>query len=315
MVNGIGGKGVFEKLRYGLSVGICEANNGDYDLAVRLAEAAARDARAEGGNHVTVAGPDTSRLARVRELLENMDERSWDLWLQPVVSHVDGLPKFHEALARFGQVNRPKISRPEFFTTGELDGILRRFDRMVLVRSLEMLVANPQLRLSVNVTKESFCEDSFPRELLGLVRESAVSISRMIIEISPGCLSLAPSIVKPRMQELADTGVAIALDDFGSGVCCMRHLTDYQLSLVKLDELVTSYIADDPLQRNFVRMVVNLCRARGILVVAEFTRTLDQMERLAADGVDLFQGELVGMPHGQPLFKAPPGPQTTDALA
>jgi EAL domain-containing protein (putative c-di-GMP-specific phosphodiesterase class I) len=65
---------------------------------------------------------------------------------------------------------------------------------------------------------------------------------------------------------------------------------------VKLDELVTGYVADDPLQRNFVRMVVNVCRARGIRTVAEYTRTREQLERLAADGVDLFQGELLGMP-------------------
>jgi hypothetical protein len=68
------------------------------------------------------------------------------------------------------------------------------------------------------------------------------------------------------------------------------------IAIVKLDELVTCYVADDPLQRNFVRMVVNLCRARGIRTVAEWTRTIEQMQRLAEDGVDFFQGELLGMP-------------------
>jgi EAL domain-containing protein (putative c-di-GMP-specific phosphodiesterase class I) len=42
-------------------------------------------------------------------------------------------------------------------------------------------------------------------------------------------------------------------------------------------------------------MVVNLCRARGIRTVAEYTQTREQMERLAEDGVDYFQGELLGM--------------------
>jgi EAL domain-containing protein (putative c-di-GMP-specific phosphodiesterase class I) len=88
----------------------------------------------------------------------------------------------------------------------------------------------------------------------------------------------------------------LALDDLGSGVCSLRNLTDFPIARVKLDELVTSYVADDPLQRNFVRMVVNLCRARGIRTVAEWTKTIEQMQRLAEDGVDLFQGELLGMP-------------------
>ena len=102
-------------------------------------------------------------------------------------------------------------------------------------------------------------------------------------------------MVRGRLVQLASAGIEVALDDFGSGVCLLRHLTDYPLSIVKLDELVSDYVGDDPLQRNFVRMVVNLCRARGIRTVAEYTRTHEQMERLAADGVDYFQGELLGM--------------------
>jgi EAL domain-containing protein (putative c-di-GMP-specific phosphodiesterase class I) len=213
-----------------------------------------------------------------------------------VVRGTDGLPEFHEALARFGTAPHPRITRPDFFTTGQLTGLLERFDRMVMLRSLELLTTHPQLRLSVNVTRETFATDSFPDSTIGIVRDSQIDPSRIIIEISPVCLTLPADMVRMRLQHLDAAGIAVALDDFGSGVCSLRHLTDYPIAIVKLDELVTCYVADDPLQRNFVRMVVNLCRARGIRTVAEWTRTIEQMQRLAEDGVDFFQGELLGMP-------------------
>jgi diguanylate cyclase (GGDEF)-like protein len=296
LVNRIGGAGVFNELRFGLSIGIANVTEGDYDLAVRLAEAAVREARVAGGNRVLIAEPATLIRSRVGDLQANMDLESWEIWLQPVVRGTDGMPDFYEALSRFGTAPHPKITRPDFFTTGQLTGLLERFDRMVLLRSLDVLKTYPQLRLSVNVTRETFSTKSFPDSAIGIVRDSQVDPSRMIFEISPVCLTLPSDMVRMRLQHLDEAGIAVAIDDFGSGVCSLRHLTDYPIAMVKLDELVTCYVADDPLQRNFVRMVVNLCRARGIRTVAEWTRTIEQMQRLAEDGIDLFQGELLGMP-------------------
>jgi diguanylate cyclase (GGDEF)-like protein len=296
MVNRIGGTGLFEELRFGISVGIAEVIAGDHDLAVRLAETAVREAHAAGGNRAVVAEAGTLLHSRVGDLKASMDLEAWELWLQPVIRGTDGLPEFHEALARFGTTPHPKISRPDFFTKGYLEGMLERFDRMVLLQSLELLKAHPRLRLSVNVTRETFALASFPESVITLLQDSQVDVGRVILEISPVCLTLPTDMVRLRLRRLEAVGIAVALDDFGSGVCSLRHLTDYPLAMVKLDELVTCYVADDPLQRNFVRMVVNLCRARGILTIAEYTRTVEQMQRLAEDGVDLFQGALLGMP-------------------
>jgi EAL domain-containing protein (putative c-di-GMP-specific phosphodiesterase class I) len=280
----------------GMSIGIAAVTAGDHDLAVRLAETASREARAEGGRRAIVAGPATLIQARLRDLSASIDLESWEVWLQPVAPETDRPVAFHEALARFGSGSAPKISRPEFFVTGYAEGLLERFDRLMTQRSIDLLASHPELQLSVNVTPETFRLESFPDFFLGLLRDARVDPERIILEISPACLTLPNGIAQSRLERLTAAGVGIALDDFGSGLCSLRHLTDFPLTLVKLDEIVTAYVADDPLQRNFVRMVVNLCRARGIRVVAEYTRTREQLQRLADDGVDLFQGELLGMP-------------------
>lgn len=296
MVNRIGDAGSPDDPRFGLSVGIARVSDGDHDLAVRLAETAVGEAHAAGGNRAVVAGPVTLIRSRVRDLEANMSLDAWDLWLQPVGRGADGRPEFHEALARFGGDTLPRVSRPEFFTTGQLEGLLERFDRLVWVRALELLTAHPGLRLAVNATWETFRLDSFPGQFLDLLDDAKIDGRRLILEVSPVCLKLPPDEVRQRLDRLGAAGVEVALDDFGSGVCSLRHLTDFQISIVKLDGLVTQYVADDPLQRSFVRIVVNLCRARGIRTVAEYTRTHQQLERLVEDGVDLFQGELLGMP-------------------
>jgi diguanylate cyclase (GGDEF)-like protein len=296
MLGGIDVPGFAPRLPLQASIGVAHMVDGDHDLALRLAEAAAAEARAAGGNRVIVARSPAFTHAQAHELTASMDRGSWEMWLQPVVRHGNGQAVYHEALARFDAGPRHLASRADFFTAGKAEGLLERFDRMMLQRALEMLESHPDARLSVNVSYETFVSRQFPGAYLDLIRRVPDGCERIILEIASRCVAAPDEVARPRLESLAAAGVAVALDDFGSGICRLRYLTQLPLAIVKLDQLVTGYIDDDPLQRDFVRTVVSLCRARGITTVAEYTRSEEQLARLIEDGIDLFQGELFGMP-------------------
>jgi diguanylate cyclase (GGDEF)-like protein len=288
------------------SIGIAAVAAGDHDLAIRLAEAAAAEAQSAGGNRSVVAGSPTFTPLQADELTADMELGSWEVWLQPVVAADGARPEFHEALARFDSGRRRVASRADFFVAGRAAGLLERFDRMMLLRALEILAARPDARISINVSHETFEADSFPGAFLDQVRDLPGAAERIILEIAPRCLVAPADDVRTKLQGLAAAGIAVAIDDFGSGICQLRSLTQFPLAIVKLDEFVTGYVDDDPLQREFVRTVVSLCRARGITTVAEFTRSPEQLARLVEDGIDLFQGELFGMPRpATEIFPAP----------
>jgi diguanylate cyclase (GGDEF)-like protein len=294
-VNGIDVPAVASDFKLRASIGISGEVLADHDLALRLAEAAVTAARADGGNRVVVAKPPFTP-AWAAEFAAEMERGTWEVWLQPVATQVGGQAAFHESLARFGNGHGHLVSRPEFFTTGRANGLLERFDRMMLQRCLQILEAHPDARLSVNISYETFASNAFPDSVLELIREVPDSRRRIILEIAPRCLMVPAIDARSRLEALAAAGVVVAIDDFGSGICRLHHLTQFPLAMVKLDELVTGYVDDDPLQREFARVVAGLCHARGITTVAEFTRSPEQLTRLLEDGVDLFQGELLGMP-------------------
>jgi len=288
------------------SIGVAGVTGGDHDLAIRLAEAAAAEARAAGGNRAIVAGSAQFSRDQERHLTASMDLGSWEVWLQSVVRSGDGRAEYQEALARFNGGPRHLASRADFFTAGTAEGLLERFDRMMLQRVLAMLESHPDVRLALNVTYETFVSNRFPASFLDLIRQVPDGCGRIILEIAPRCVAAPEKVARPRLETLAAAGVAVALDDFGSGICRLRYLTQWPLAIVKLDQLVTGYVDDDPLQRDFVRTVASLCRARGITTVAEYTRSEEQLARLVEDGVDLFQGELFGMPRPAAEVLAPP---------
>ena len=287
------------------SIGIAAASRKDYDLALRLADAAATEARAAGGDRAIVAqAPAATAVAR--DLAAAMDVGAWEVWLQPVAAEPGGHVVFHEALARFGNGCGRVISRPDFFALGRAQGLLERFDRMMLQRVVELLAAHPDGKISVNVSLESFVSDAFPASYLDPLRAIPNGPARMILEIPPHVLAMPAAGVRSRLEALAAAGVAVAADDFGSGICRLQDLARFPLAIVKLDELVTGYVDDDPLQREFVRTVVNVCRAQGVMTVAEYTRSPEQWQRLVCDGVDWFQGELLGMPAPAAVVLATP---------
>jgi EAL domain-containing protein (putative c-di-GMP-specific phosphodiesterase class I) len=65
---------------------------------------------------------------------------------------------------------------------------------------------------------------------------------------------------------LEEAGIAVALDDFGSGVCSLRHLTDFPIAMVKLDELVTMKRPIDGFQE-IVEAMHEGKVARGVLEI------------------------------------------------
>ncbi|MFM9057772.1 MAG: EAL domain-containing protein [Planctomycetaceae bacterium] len=278
------------------SVGVAAVVAGDHDLAIRQAEAAAAEAQAAGGNRAIAAGSAAFTPAQISEFTADMDLGSWEVWLQPVTAADATRPAFYEALARFDSGLRRVVSRADFFLGGRAAGLLERFDRMMLLRVLGILAAHPDVRLSVNVSHETFAAEAFPGSFLDDIRAVPGVAERLILEVAPRCIAAPPADVRERLAALADAGIAVAIDDFGSGICRLTSLTQFPLAIVKLDELVTGYVDDDPLQREFVRTVASLCHARGITTVAEYTRSPEQLGRLRDDSVDLFQGELFGMP-------------------
>lgn len=293
-INGIDIPGFRQDFRLGASAGVAGVSRRDYDMAIRCADAAASAAAEQGGNRAVIAGPAFGN-SQSAELAAKLDLGEWEVYLQPVAP-TGGPVAFHESLARFTNGHGHVVSRADFFATGRGQGLLERFDNLMLRRVLQILAAHPRATISVNITFETFLSDAFPACCLDLIREFPDCGNRIILEILPYCLAAPARSVTSRLETLAAAGVAVALDDFGSGICRLNNLTQFPFAIVKLDELVTGYVGDDPLQREFVRTVTSICRARGMTTVAEFTRSPGQLQRLVEDGVDLFQGELLGMP-------------------
>lgn len=82
----------------------------------------------------------------------------------------------------------------------------------------------------------------------------------------------------------------IALDDFGTGYASLRHLKDFPVDLIKIDQSSVRDMETDPGDEAIIRAVINLGRSLSIAVVAEGIESASQAERLLWMRCDFGQG-------------------------
>jgi EAL domain-containing protein (putative c-di-GMP-specific phosphodiesterase class I) len=95
------------------------------------------------------------------------------------------------------------------------------------------------------------------------------------------------------IAQLADTGVVVSIDDFGTGFSSLARLSELRVGELKLDRLFTStLLTGEDMQRGraLASSVISLGHALGMRVVAEGIERVELVEVLAGLACDRGQG-------------------------
>ena len=103
--------------------------------------------------------------------------------------------------------------------------------------------------------------------------------------------------VESALKLLSAEGVTIALDDFGTGYASLRHLKQFPVDIIKIDQSFVRGLDEDGDDAAIVQAVLKLSRSLDIKTVAEGIETTAQAEHLIRTrlrlrpGLPLLQGD------------------------
>ncbi|MCA1661907.1 MAG: EAL domain-containing protein [Novosphingobium sp.] len=160
------------------------------------------------------------------------------------------------------------------------------------------------LRLSLNVTAADLALADFAEHLRETIAGAGFPAERLTIEITEQSLVDVRGGAIPQLEDLAEAGVRIALDDFGSGFCNFSYLKRLPLHALKLDRSMVDGIAENPRDLAVLRGIVAMAGALGLKVVAEGVENEAQLAVLRAEGCDHYQGFLRAAPLSVERFAA-----------
>jgi diguanylate cyclase len=244
---------------------------------------------------------DPEQLKLTAAIREAADKGQLRLHYQPKIDLASGSIAGFEALAYWAHPTRGLLPPGAFIPIAERTGAIRHVTRAVLHAAVEQLQkwSETELTIAVNLTAIDLLDAELTTRLKLLLQEHLVDPSRLCIELTESTVMADPERTQAILAELAEAGVRLSIDDFGTGHSSLAYLKDLPVHEVKIDR---SFISDMSVSRNshmIAKATIQLVHSLGLLVVAEGVEDAEVHSDLRGLGCDYAQGFLYGRP--QPL--------------
>ncbi len=150
--------------------------------------------------------------------------------------------------------------------------------------------------MSVNLSARNLMDTELPSQVASLLEEHGVPAERLTVEVTESATLVDPERALRVLSALRASGVAVSIDDFGTGNASIDYLASLPANEIKIDKSFITDICEDRRSEAIVRSTIDLARNLELSVVAEGVETQSTLERLAALGCDTVQGYLISKP-------------------
>lgn len=220
-----------------------------------------------------------------------------EVLFQPQFAAADGGLIGAEALARWQHPEQVLIGGQALFEMAERTELVGPLSRHVAKIALASAAKwEGDIRLSLNVTAADVADQGFAESLGRAISDAGFTPERLTIEITEQVLVDNLEHSAMQLQQLAEGGIRIALDDFGAGFCNFRYLQRLPLHDLKLDASLIEGIDTSSRDLAVLRGILAMAGALELDVIAEGVERQGQLEAIVREGCAAWQGFLGARP-------------------
>jgi diguanylate cyclase (GGDEF)-like protein len=151
-------------------------------------------------------------------------------------------------------------------------------------------------RLAVKLSPRQLAQAGLDALVTDTLEAQDMPPQALQLEVTDQALAAADPMAVDSLAALRYAGVGLAVDRFGSGASSLPRLSRLRPQLLRIDRGIVGGLPGDRPAQAVVEAAVAMARALGGRVLADGVETPAQRERLAACGVDEYQGPLLGWP-------------------
>ena len=290
------------------SIGIANfpSDGQDADSILRNAESALRESKLLGAGTVQFFSSSFNKLAEDHLTLESelqhaIDRNELRLFYQPKVDMRTLQVTGAEALIRWQHPQRGLIAPDVFIPLAEQSRLIVEIGRWVIHETCAQIakwqkLGLRELRIAVNVSGAQLYDNRLSKDLGDAMRAYEVAPARLMVELSESMLMQNSDHVNAAIQQVADLGIALSIDNFGSGSSSLAALKRIALSELKIGRSFIMGLPDDRDNAAIVSAVIAIARNFSLHVTAQGVETEAQLKFLQRLGCNQFQGFLRSKP-------------------
>lgn len=239
-------------------------------------------------------------LSLLGDLKEALNQEQLTLHYQPKVA-LDGSGHCEaEALVRWEHPVRGFIPPFEFIPFAEQTGYIREITHWVIARgcidAADLLAQGMPVRISVNLSTRDLLDPALPAFVDNCLKMAGLPKQYLCLEITESGVMEDPDKALETLHALRNMGMALAIDDYGTGYSSLAYVKQLPVSELKIDRAFVKGVVESEADAMIVRSTTELAHSLGFKVVAEGVETLAISDKLRELGCDYGQGYYYAKP-------------------
>ena len=268
--------------------------------AAMAADRALREGRAWHVHQVEEEDAVDRELSLLGELDEAVGKGELQVLYQPKLDLKTGRIAGVEALVRWNHATRGFLRPDLFIPLAERNDRIAGLTLHVVAQTIRDLLdwqsSGHQLTAAVNISAKLLNSATFIANLREVVEDSGVSPALLTFEVTESATMSDPAGAAAALRSFRDLGIAISMDDYGTGQSTLSYLKQLPLNELKIDRSFVQFAHQNRGDGALVRSTVNLAHELGLKVVAEGVEEQACLDFLRSIGCDLAQGYLISKP-------------------
>jgi EAL domain-containing protein (putative c-di-GMP-specific phosphodiesterase class I)/GGDEF domain-containing protein len=246
-----------------------------------------------------------------QELKAALDREEFTVNYLPIVKAGTREVAAVEALLRWPQEVFGAQPIRKIVTLAEHTGLIVPIGEWVLHQSCRQLrhwqnAGHTDLRLSVNLSVQEFSKPGLADSIEAILGQHGVEPHQVDFDITEHILFRDAMKDFVTSRELKALGSGVVVDDYGTGVCSLAHLSTSPVDTVKIDGSFVAGSGTSDSDRAACNAATAMAHALSLKVVAEGVETAEQAALLEEIGCDYLQGFL--------FLKPAPADEVSDYL-
>lgn len=292
---------IFTEFNYG--VAFKEADDHILDV-VRKAKLAAEKSKRFSAPYSIFQKEDDSyskrNLQLIHDLSHTIGNKKLQLFYQPKIDLKTGAVIGVEALSRWNHPQFGAIPPNEFINLIEGTLLINNYTKWMIHSALKQVSQwhknGLKLQIALNFSMKNFYDPSVLQELHATRRNLGIPPESIEIEVTENAVASNIKTVADILATLRDTGIKIAVDDFGTGQSSLQYLFELPIDTIKIDKIFIDQMITNSAAEAIVRSAVLLAHELNLQAVAEGVESEKELRFLQKIGCDQGQGYFFAKP-------------------